>query len=363
MNTLEEHIFEYHLKNLNTKWEEFSGEIKDMQTVDTFSILYATDVHYIRKYAKYLPVYYKIKDMVEFSKYAGFDLLAITGDIVDGNATLNRQKRDLYDLISLIREAKTTSVVISKGNHDDNSWYTFKNNLSLESVLSPEAWYSHVINPIRVQYPIILDEHNPAGGYYYIDYPLHKIRVINLNTSDIPYVLNEEGMLVKEYCGHWNPGIREKQLIWLSNALKLDEPGWAVMFMSHDFPVKKDSNEEVRNGSLAWKIILAYKNGEKGSVKSEEEHFETEVSFDFTKNKSNEVLPYLFGHIHKDIEFVEDGIVAVSTKNLIGTLDREWDCPEEKPDGGWDCIFVDRKNRVMKTIRYGATQEKRNIAF
>lgn len=42
------------MKSLNTKWEEFSKEIKDMQSPETFSILWATDIHYIRKYAKYI---------------------------------------------------------------------------------------------------------------------------------------------------------------------------------------------------------------------------------------------------------------------------------------------------------------------
>lgn len=198
------------MKNLNTKWEEFSKEIKDMQSPETFSILWATDVHYIRKYAKYIPAYYKIEDMVEFSRCAGFDLLAITGDIVDGNTALTRQKRDLYDIINLIREAKSTSIAISKGNHDDCSWYAYKNKLGLDSVISPEMWYSYVVNPIRVQYPISIDENNKAGGYYYIDYPLHKIRVININTNDIPYITAEDGTIAKKYCGHWMFGKQQQ---------------------------------------------------------------------------------------------------------------------------------------------------------
>ena len=68
-------------------------------------------------------------------------------------------------------------IAISKGNHDDCSWYAYKNKLGLDSVISPEMWYSYVVNPIRVRYPISIDENNKAGGYYYIDYPLHKIRV------------------------------------------------------------------------------------------------------------------------------------------------------------------------------------------
>ena len=364
LNTNEEFIFGQHLQNLNTKWEDFSREIKDMQTKDTFSILYAADIHYIRMYAKYVPAYYKVKEMVEFSKFAGFDLMAIAGDIVDGNTTLKRQKRDLYDIITLVRESKTTSVAISKGNHDDNSWYTFKNDLGLESVLSCDEWYSHVINPIRVQYPIVLDSENMTGGYYYIDYPLHKIRVINLNTSDVPYVIDDEGKLIEEYCSQWNMGMSESQLIWLTEALRFDEPGWAVIFISHTHPTEKDRlGKTVSNGTLAWEIINAYKNGEKGVVKSDNKYYEANVEFDFSENKSNEVLLYLHGHIHEDRVVVKDGITAVSTKRLLGNFNAEWDKPEQNVDGGWNCILIDRKNRHMQGIRYGKNKLKFNIDF
>ena len=222
MNTTENYIFNQHLKNINTKWEDFSREVKEIQTPETFSILYATDIHYIRKYAMYIPAYYKIGEMVEFSKYAGFDLLALTGDIVDGNTTLKRQKRDLYDIVSLVREAKTTSVLISKGNHDDCSWYAYKNELGKDAIITQDLWYSFVVNPIRVQYPIVLDKENVAGGYYYIDYPLHKIRVININTNDTE-IIEEDGKFKKENCGQWNLGIRQKQLNWLIKALEFHD--------------------------------------------------------------------------------------------------------------------------------------------
>ncbi len=362
MNTTEEYIFEQHMRNINTKWERFSQEIKQMQTADTFSILYATDIHYIRKYAKYLPAYYKVKEMVDFSKYVGIDLLAITGDIVDGNSTINHQKRDLYDIINLFRESKTTSVLISKGNHDDNSWYAYKQGLGAEAVISQDEWYSYVINPIRVQYPIVVDNDNISGGYYYIDYPMQRIRVINLNTHDVPCITDKEGKLVKEYCGLWYFGIRSKQLEWLSKVLKFDEPGWGVMFMSHTLPVN-NGNELMRNASLVWKIILAYKNREKGAVKSTEKYFEAEVSFDYTNNKSNDVLPYLYGHIHEDRYDIVDDITTIGTVNILGRPEMPWDSIETKIDGGWDCILIDRKNRILQSKRYGIESAYRKIYF
>ena len=364
MNVTEEFIFGQHMKNINVKYEEFSREIKSMQTPDTFTFAYATDIHYIRNHPFLFTGYYKVKEMVEFSKYIGLDLIALTGDIVDGNVKIESQERDIYDIISLVKDAKSTSVLISKGNHDDCSWYAYQNNLGIEAIITPELWYSYAVNPIRVQYPIILDEENIAGGYYYIDYPMQKIRVINLNTNDIPCIVNEKGTFDKECCGQWRLGISEKQLLWLSKVLKLTEPGWAVIFMSHDFLVNaKDENEQVKNGIQAWEIILGYKNGTNGIVKNSEKDFEANVEFDFRDNKSNDILPYLYGHVHKDTKKIQDGIVAVSTKNINGDIGKPWYDDNVVVDGCWDCMIINRKQRELQIKRFGIKNAERIIRY
>lgn len=364
MNTTENYMIESHLKNINTKWDDFSKEIKDMQNSDTFSILFATDIHYIRHYAFYLPAYYKIKEMIEFSKQVGFDLMALTGDIVDGNSTLKDQKRDLSDIMQLVCQAKTTSVLVSKGNHDDCSWFAYKQGLGKENVLSDEEWYSYVVNPVRVQYPINLDENNKSGGYYYVDYPYHKIRVINLNTNDTPMITDVDGKLTKEYCGQWNLGIREKQLEWLVKALTFHEEGWSVIFMSHSFLLNDEPDVILRNGDIAWDIIKAYKNKEEGSVKSSDKHFEAEVNYNFTDNKSDDVLLYMYGHTHKDSCDIYDNITVVGTKNILGPLgntDKNWGDPAFPIDGSWDCVLIDKKKRIMNIRRYGIEGFNRRI--
>lgn len=364
MNTTEQFIFEQHMKNLDTRWEDFAREIMSLQTPDTFSILYATDVHYIRKYAISAAAYYKVREMTEFSEYIGMDLLALTGDLVDGNTTIKRQYRDLYDLVSLVRKAKTTSVLISKGNHDDCSWYAYNNRLDASNWLSCEDWYTHVINPIRVQYPIVLDEENIAGGYYYIDYPLHKIRVININTSDNTTSVNSSGLIDKEYCGHWRFGITENQLKWLTKALTFREEGWSVLIMSHEFLIPYNETEGiVHNGEAAWDMLKAYKNNGKGEINSEDINFKAMLTYDFTKNRSNDILLYMFGHVHRDMHFVHDGITAVSSKNILGNTQKEWDNTDVKADGGWDCVLIDKKARMFNSRRFGVPEENRDIKF
>lgn len=364
MNILEQHIFDFHMQNINTKWEDFAKEVMAEQTPETFSMLYATDTHYIRKYAPNVPAYYKVKEMVDFSGYAGIDLLAITGDLVDGNTTISRQYRDLYDFVSLVRNSKTTSVLLSKGNHDDCSWYAYQHQLDSSNWISDEQWYTHVINPLRVQYPIVLDPENIAGGYYYIDYPLHKIRVININTNDIMNVPNADDILDdRENCGQWCQGLREKQLKWLKNALTFEEEGWSVMLMSHNFLISYGDEYEVHNGQAAWDMLVAFKNKQKGCIKNDEKYYEADFEYDFTDNKSCDVLPYIFGHCHKDNVLTFDGITAVSSQHIIGQTTRDFDTPLSEITGGWECMLLDKSKRVLKIKRFGIPEANRTVNY
>ncbi len=353
MNTTEQYIFNQHMKNLDTRFEDFSRECMEIQTPEGLSIIFATDIHYIRKYALYVPSYYKLSEMVDFSGFIGADLLAITGDIVDGNTTIKRQYRDLYDCMGVLKKSKTTSVLLSKGNHDGCEWYAYQKNLDSSNWLSDRDWYIHAVNPLRVQYPIVVDSENIEGGYYYIDYPLQKIRVININTSDTTRVLDESGLLIREYCSQWHLGLREKQLKWLTKALTFNEEGWSVIFMSHDFlkPVDEFAGK-VSNGDLAWEIILAFLNKSKGVAKSDLKYYNAEVSFDFTENKSNEVLTYLFGHVHKDLCVEYDGIKGISFKNILNS-DSDWDSENAEISGGWDFCVIDKNPKTFKSIRFG----------
>ena len=363
MNVVEDFIFREHMKNIDDRFEDFSRECMEMQTPESFSIILSADVHYIRKYALYIQSYYKLKEMIDFSGYIGADLLAVLGDLVDGNTTIKRQYRDIYDCMGLLKQSKTSSVLLSKGNHDSCEWYAYKNRLEAGNYLTAEDWYIHAVNPLRVQYPMVLDDENIAGGYYYIDYPMQKIRVINLNTSDTVAVLDGEGCLIDDYCSLWKMGLSEKQVRWLTKALTFEESGWSVVFMAHSFLKDLTGKDEIiSNGDVAWDIIKAFKNKEKGTLENNEEYYESKVEFDFTKNKSNDVLVYMFGHIHEDVCMEEDGITIVSMENLSTSLKKiKWDDPSEKITGGWDFVVIDKNTRTFKSKRFRNDSKDRII--
>lgn len=368
MNSVEQFVFEENGKRLDLKWEDFAKEIMALQSPDTFTMLYATDVHYIRKYAFYAIVYSKLLEMVQFSGHIGADLLALTGDIVDGNTTLQRQYRDLYDVISLVRQAKTGSIVVSKGNHDDNSWYTYARQLGTENIIDGKQWFNHVVNPLRISYPMVLDPENPEGGYYYIDDPFHKIRIININTNDTPIIPDEEGRIPRAICGQWVMGLQQKQLSWLAKSLQIAEPGWSVLCMSHMCPFL-DAGEPIYNGDMVRQLLLAYRDGGKGTLTGDAEFFPATVEFDFTGNGSHDMMPYFYGHIHKDTVEVVDGITAIASRNLMGktpgTNADAWDNPEDSFTycGSWDCVLVDKKQRTVTVKRYNMPECDRMISY
>ena len=183
-----------------------------------------------------------------------------------------------------------------------------------------------------------------------------------MNTSDFPYeeanVFDENGKFARKgYCALWVFGIRQKQIQWLIDALSVEE-GWSVMILSHNFILPYQDQQEsdfVRNGNYVWEILKAYRNGEKGSIQGGEGNFEINVEYDFTQNKSNDLLPMIFGHCHKDVVLTMDGITAISSTNLLTA--------SNEVGGGWDYFIIDKKDRTLKVFRYGEPSGGRYIKF
>jgi len=348
------------LNTLDTRFEDFAAEVVREQSPSTLTVLFGTDVHFIREYINYAPVYEKVQEMVDFSHRIGVDLLALTGDLVDGNAPLNIQFRDLFDLVSLVKKTAATSVILSQGNHDDCSWFAYKQALGAEGVISKREWYNAVVNPIRTSFPLTVNEAEPDGGYYYVDYPVQKIRAINLNTSDNPLVLEEDGKhLVQKYCSQWAFGFQEAQLQWLARALQLPEDDWSVLFFSHTAPLIET---DMYNRDLFAALLRAFKNGECGELKSEDPMYPATVSYDFTVNRSHDVLAHLYGHYHRDTVTVADGVTCVCTKSLLGFDHGQEAYFVDVPGVGtvgkdiynsWDCMLIDKTARRLTAKRYG----------
>lgn len=106
------------------------------------------------------------------------------------------------------------------------------------------------------------------AGYGYLDLESAKVRVIYLNTSDIPSATTAGAYL----------GMTEEQVNWLAGTLLAsgDKAGWKILILSHaplDLMNKSD-------------VLTAYVNGT------------TYGSYDFANHNSAQLLANVHGHIH-----------------------------------------------------------------
>lgn len=81
------------------------------------------------------------------------------------------------------------------------------------------------------------------------------------------------------------------------------------------------------------------------------------------------MLPYLYGHIHKDMVIERDGIKAVASDCLLssvqedGTRSSNFDNQNVKIRGGWDCILIDKKERILRKRRFGVPEADLDIQY
>ena len=223
------------------------------------------------------------------------------------------------------------------------------------------------------------DENNPHGGYFYMDFESVKIRTIFLNTSDW-YQEDENGNLLldannKPPLDPMSVHIQQTQFDWFQNkALNFmdkgdDRHGWAVVIMSHAM-INNVVGIELRVGSIIEEVLKAFMDGASFSktINRGTKH-ELVADCDFTEQGPMEFICAINGHRHLDrvtnfallnrpnfdvtnmhngisqkiTPFPEDGNMW-ENERIDGTIGNE----------AFDIFTIDRKNRKIRTIRYGA---------
>ena len=159
--------------------------------------------------------------------------------------------------------------------------------------------------------------------YYYYDIPNSNVRIIVLNSNDVPFLADERGNA--KFNSNTNYAFRQAQLNWLVNvALKTDKH---VMICTHIVPVGHYEgmyyNYEVPLNYLELRAILeAFKNKQRGNITkthSETKYqnlgadtFDINVDYDFTLNTGS-IIGVFGGHLHDDNNVIINGIHYITT--------------------------------------------------
>lgn len=343
-------VEQYISKNIDAKTEQalrtFCDDILKNRKSDTFSFLFGTDLHYKSENKLTFGTIKRLREMVMCAELIKPDLFVLNGDLTDGHSEKGLILSELSELFDNLKELNIP-IIINKGNHDSVTWFAYENKSS--DYIKSNEW-NRIISRVTKR-----DE----CGYGYLDFDEHKIRTIYLNTSDIKNKTDEFGRITTaDACEQWHLGLGEEQINWLKNTLLSCPFDYSVILFSHNLPCdEKSTKSKVENGESVWKIISDF-------------------------NKKNKVLAYMYGHRHKDLADVIDGITCICSKDMMNAQVKAPDntifcatlkdipviCQEPVLNnsraeilGGWNYIEINKKS--FRAIRFLNEELNREIAL
>ena len=350
-------------------------------------------------------------DMIQAGDTSWYRKTDANGNVIEESIGFVDKKpivlSNMTEIANILKDAKCP-VFYCQGNHDVcfgayhgardyNAYYGYAEgdenykNPDDQSLL-PKTFFRLFNN--RLGESVVWDSENPLGGYFYKDFERSKIRVIVLQTQD---VFNDDGSVVDTVNNtSLNPRIQQKQFSWFCNkALDFmdkgeDRTNWAVVIVSHvNVTLGGISGGSIGNEQcvLIRGVINAFMTGGIYDATTPDGFmFPLSASVDFTEQGAVDFICSINGHVHADtamdIGEVIDGFtgydepaisrpsIQVSSANgTLGMKDysasalKDYFILPERVEGTISCecfdIFsIDRKNRKIKTIRFGAGENR-----
>ncbi len=325
-----------------------------------------TDTHFKDKDSVDFYGWNGLQHVQEFSyleKFGLLDLKAHLGDWIDGSDAGLIGESELIKLKDSFKSDKVLYLNI-KGNHDENDKFDEHHDLKasfpeneFENIMWPDMYHQKGIHYVSRQHGV---------AYFDID----DVRVVSVNTSDVPYILDNKGH--KRYDNKITLAVREDQIEEIIEILTKSS-NKKIVFMSHANPInRKGSNALKYNGRSLHELLVAFNQREKGRMHaSEGEPAEFRLSnyFDFTKVKNARIIAYFCGHRHREDQYRINGIqyILFNCSALMGpnhslttkynkNLNRKIDHNNEF--AGY-IVNIDLKRHRIQSFGYGAASRRR----
>ncbi|MBQ8404786.1 MAG: metallophosphoesterase [Clostridia bacterium] len=329
---------------------------------------FITDLHYKFNEEMQASVSNTIHAINTLNKEEKIDFLCLGGDNV-GNypASPEEHVEMMRELASFLAQCDVP-VICVQGNHDDNS---------IHGRISP---YSCICRtganvPDDVQYDVLFAdsekcEHYHGGGnkalYGYFDAPAANTRVVFLNSSGVPYIV-ENGIMI--YNQQWDFGYTEAQLSWLCNTALKDAPENVIFIQHRPFARKhEETNETIYNADVLDKITQAFVRGAKAQFINAHEDFGYSIFADFG-GKAHRVPVRIAGHCHADRACVDDmGLLSVTTmlagRNNSGLAvgddgEKYSHEPFSATETSFDIFTFSPEHNTLVATRYGAGKSRK----
>lgn len=257
------------------------------------------------------------------------------GDIFNSFPSKDEALSSIENFIQAFNDVSLYNIY---GNHDGNTYGT--------GAISINELYPFLFKNLENKPNVSLT----SNGYYYFDNPYQKIRYVVLNTYNNGFDLTNADCI--------------EQLNWFVNTLNSVQDGWYVVVLTHIFfeiytieGVK--TPDKTRTGIITQQIVDAYQS--KNSVTLSYDG----VSLSYNFSQANGKVAAIFtGHVHYDYSINSPesypiiSILEDSTYYLSSMPDNPTRTAGTYTEQALDVVCIDTENKVIKTIRIGAGEDR-----
>ena len=281
------------------------------------------------------------------------DVAIANGDNVNGNTyrpTLVWTTMHVWAMLSTV--FLKTSLFMLPGNHDTGIGQTPK-------LVAEDAMTEYDLkNAYHTFKPLYGEVRNGDSLYFYKDLPDKKVRVIGLNSSDMPWTVDDSGNYKHNRLEE--AGFSVTQLKWLVDvALKLPDNSWQVVFFFHH-PLSTGS---FYNAQALIDIIKAFKNG--GSVvinRSDVDDMQiVGLKADFTTQGAGTVIGVFNGHYHadsQDLTTLNGTPIVITDASLSNSIGEQLERRNTVNEDCWETISIDTNARTIHCYRFGRGSDR-----
>lgn len=318
-----------------------------------FNVGFITDTHLqLDNYAPNSIAHYAY--IAAASRRARLDAIIAGGDNTNGWWEKNQKMVETQQATSTLfnRTAAGTDVFFQVGNHDTG--------INQNGHNTPDTCLSE--SELKAMYhtsDLIYDEVRDGDSLYgYKDYTDKKVRVIWLNSFDLPYELKDDGTYKYDFLRQ--PSYRNQQLTWFAEkALKIPDKDWQVMVFTHaPLPDTFGVIPTEFNSDILIGILNAFQDGKAYALKDTTREMPVDISVDFSAQGSSVLIGLFSGHVHEDGQMIYSSINCIETAcSLCYSGDSKRKRGTETEDC-WDVFSVDTVNRKIHAYRFGYGQDR-----
>lgn len=303
----------------------------------------------------------------ELNKTGKIDFLCLGGDNVGNYPASPEEHVEMMAELRALLENCDVPVIFVHGNHDDNSIHGrigSSNVCRTGFEVRDEVQYDTLFSISEKSCAFHFAGNKALYGYFDADNA--NTRIIFLNSSDVPYIV-QEGIM--KYNQQWHFGYTEKQLSWLCGTALANAPE-NVIFIEHmpfDHVRHNYSNEFIYNTDALDALTVAFSHGEKLRIESSHEDLGYDISADF-QGKTHNIPARISGHCHIDTQSIDPvGFLSVTTM-LAGRKNSGMDAGddgiiyEREPysafETSMDIFTFDPEEYTLSATRYGSGKSR-----